>query len=229
MGSDLTVRSEEWIRDPSGLQYGPWLAQGVQHRFCGKQLIAPAGGAEIVYLQQVHGSTVVQVLGASASEFRTERTGDAWIIRRDAKPGVALGLRTADCLPIIVRSNESLALIHAGWRGLVGRVISAALAQITDRDDGIELLIGPAAGPMRYEVGAEVVRAIGETALTYESEGGKALLDLAGSALREVRRAVRGDVRCAVAPVCTIEDPEFNSYRREGTASGRNITWVIPT
>jgi len=69
------------------------------------------------------------VLPAEASGLQGE--GDALISERD---GLALCVVTADCVPVLLAGPDGLAAVHAGWRGIAGGVIPAALAGRTGLD-----------------------------------------------------------------------------------------------
>jgi polyphenol oxidase len=80
------------------------------------------------------------------------------------QPGLALGVRVADCLPIYLFSTESpiVGLAHAGWRGTRNRVIER-MAGVIQRKLGVppanlSYAFGPCIGPECYEIGSEVAR-----------------------------------------------------------------------
>ena len=76
-----------------------------------------------------------------------------------APPGQVCAILTADCLPVVARGRlgRPVAAAHAGWRGLAGGVIEAAVSGIAAVPPGRLLAwLGPAIGPEHFEVGAEV-------------------------------------------------------------------------
>ncbi len=159
--------------------------------------------------RQVHGATV------NRAESGTRGTpGDAiW----SDEPELPLLTLTADCLPIALAATGAqpvLALVHAGWRGLLAGVIEAALVQA---GRGAAAAVGPGIGPCCYEVGEEVAR-------PYRARFGDGVLrgrnlDLPAAALRVLR-----DAGCAVEHIdlCTSCDEErFFSHRRDGVQTGR--------
>jgi hypothetical protein len=107
-------------------------------------------------LKQVHGDRVITVtdpwpVGAGES-------ADAMVTDR---PGLALGIITADCAPVLFADAGAgvVGAAHAGWRGAVGGVIEATIAamqRLGARIDGIVAAIGPCIGQTSYEVGPDL-------------------------------------------------------------------------
>ncbi|MEE9301273.1 MAG: peptidoglycan editing factor PgeF [Alphaproteobacteria bacterium] len=82
---------------------------------------------------------------------------DALVTRR---PGIAIGVLTADCAPVLLVDPEVpvVGVAHAGWRGALGGILEAALAAMIGegaRPERIAALIGPCIGRDSYEVGPE--------------------------------------------------------------------------
>ena len=169
---------------------------------------------------------------AAASEPRGDAaTGEP---RADAAvtstPGVVLAVLTADCLPVVLaaRDGSEVAVAHAGWRGLQAGVLEATLAAMRTPVDTVQAWLGPAAGPLAYEVGAEVRGAFldsdGATAdgALRATRPGHWLCDL--YALARMRLAASGVADMAGGERCTISEPgAFFSHRRDGR-SGRMAT-----
>ena len=78
------------------------------------------------------------------------------------RPDLPLVIATADCLPIIVEGDVSVAVLHAGWRGVAAGIIAAGLAAMAELGDTPRrAAIGPSIGPCCYEVGDDVASTIG--------------------------------------------------------------------
>src|SRR5690606_24721713 len=83
-----------------------------------------------------------------------------------ARPGVLLAVSVADCVPVSLLDPErrSLALLHAGWRGVAGGIVERAAAEMEarygSRSERLWLHCGPAICGACYEVGPEVHRAV---------------------------------------------------------------------
>jgi purine-nucleoside/S-methyl-5'-thioadenosine phosphorylase / adenosine deaminase len=138
-------------------------------------------------------------------------TGDAlWT----DEPGVPLLALAADCVPIAIAAVEgppALAVVHAGWRGLVAGIVEAAAAAVGSR--ARQAIVGPAAGPCCYEVGREVSRRF-DVDLTRGR-----LLDLWEASERALRNAGVGTIERI--DLCTRCNPDlFFSFRRTGAPHG---------
>ena len=137
------------------------------------------------------------------------------------EPGRAMLLLTADCMPIAVaRANggaPAVAILHAGWRGLLAGIVSAGVRALRSRD--LAAAIGPSIGPCCYEVGEEVAEpfreAFGDDVIREGSH-----LDLWTAAERALRAA--GVEHVDRADVCTsCHGDRFFSHRRDHGRTGR--------
>ena len=124
-----------------------------------------AGLDDLVFARQVHGAAVRVVTaadrGGAAAPGGTVGDADALVT---SEPGPVLGVLVADCVPVVLHDPRArvLACVHAGWRGTVARATGAALAAMQTlgaRPGDVRAGIGPAIGPDRYQVGAEVAGA----------------------------------------------------------------------
>lgn len=112
------------------------------------------------WLRQVHGTAVLDADGRTVdgvpwSMDGEEPEADAAVTRR---AGVVLAVLHADCLPVLLCSEDGAVLgaAHAGWRGLAAGVIEATVAAMGVPGARLVAWLGPAAGATEYEVGAEV-------------------------------------------------------------------------
>ncbi|NNE11329.1 MAG: hypothetical protein HKN41_03700 [Ilumatobacter sp.] len=126
-------------------------------------------------LDQRHGTEVVRVPQPGAGDGMI---GDIAITdRTDA----VLGCWVADCAPVVLIGNDrELAVAHAGWRGLAGGVIDAAVDAMTEPVDAA--LLGPTIGPCCYEFGADdlaaVAAGVGSSAIAGRTTDGRPALDV---------------------------------------------------
>jgi YfiH family protein len=107
-------------------------------------------GAELKSLSQVHSATV-HVLPA----WEAKPEGDAMVT---ATPGLALGILTADCAPVLFADARArvIGAAHAGWKGALGGVLEATVAAMETlgaRRQDIHAAIGPCISQANYEVG----------------------------------------------------------------------------
>ena len=181
---------------------------------------------EVVSPHQVHSTTVRVVDERSRGQVCPET--DALVT--DA-PNVALMLRFADCVPILlcdpVRSVVGLA--HAGWRGTVagmaGAAVQAMVHEMGCRPEDIRAGIGPSIGPCCYEVGEEVAEAAssalaGASGLLESKPNGRWHLDLWAANRRQLAEA--GVCSIEVAGICTAcRTDEWFSHRAERGKTGR--------
>lgn len=135
-------------------------------------------------------------------------------------PGVPLLALAADCLPIaLARANgrtPALAVLHAGWRGLLGGIASTGVAALGG--GLVSAMIGPGIGPCCYEVGEEVAAPFRRAFGLGLVRDGK--LDLWSAAERALRAA--GCMHVERVDICTACTPEqFFSHRRDDGVTGR--------
>jgi len=187
--------------------------------------------ADPVWLHQVHGNAVVTITTAPAAPAAPP-TADAAVTRAAA---TVLTVRTADCLPLLFanRAGTVLAVAHAGWRGLASGVVESTLAAMRVPAAEIVAWIGPAIGPLAFEVGPDVLAAFSAddeaaAACFKPIREGKWMADLPGLARARLARAGVSEV--AGRHWCTHTDAErFHSYRRDPRA-GRMalLAWLAP-
>ena len=134
------------------------------------------------------------------------------------EPDLPILAFAADCLPIaLVRSNgeaPAVAVLHAGWRGLLGGVVAAGVAAL---GGALRACVGPAIGPCCYEVGDEVAEPF-EAAFGADVLRGPNL-DLWAAGERALRGA--GVEEVERVDLCTACNPDlFFSHRRTGKPRG---------
>ena len=107
-------------------------------------------GARLVTLYQTHSAAVVRAL----TGFDDRPPGDALVTDR---PGLALGILTADCTPVLLADRDAgiVGAAHAGWKGAIGGVtdaVIAAMEQLGAKRERIAAAIGPCVARASYEV-----------------------------------------------------------------------------
>ena len=165
------------------------------------------------FVRQVHGGTVIRVTGPGPAG-----SADGMITDH---PGLPITIATADCMPIIIEGDRSVALLHAGWRGVAAGILSEGLeAMLTLGDTPRRAAIGPSIGPCCYEVGEEVRSAIGDHAS--RTSGGTPSVDLWAAAVTRLP-----DLEIWRSDVCTCTEPGYRSYRRDATTKRQvAVAWL---
>lgn len=180
--------------------------------------------SEPVWLEQVHGTEVAL---AEASGCRP--VADACFTR---KKNTVCVVMTADCLPILLCDDAGTVVgaVHAGWRGLLDGVIEATVSAMLVPGEHLMAWLGPAIGPLAFEVGAEVRARFTEhdpsTRSAFIAREDKFLADI--YLLARHRLAIMGVNRIFGGEFCTYTEHErFFSYRRDG-ATGRmaSLIWL---
>jgi YfiH family protein len=141
-----------------------------------RSLCGDRAGFDLVTIRQVHSSLIWRV-GREAASAESQLTGDGLITD---KPGLLLGILTADCVPVLVADLRKAAVgaFHAGWRGAVDRIVEKGVGRMRmefgSRPEDLVAAIGPRIGPCCYPVGEEVRQRF------------EAQFDYAGELFREV-------------------------------------------
>lgn len=185
--------------------------------------------AEPVWLEQVHGTHVLNLDALSLADIAKDTPiADASYSRT---AGRVCTVMTADCLPVLLcnHAGTEVAAAHAGWRGLCDGVIEATAAQFSSPMDELIAYLGPAIGPQKFEVGAEVKRAFcglhPQAAGYFMPSGDKYLADIIG--LAKLRLSLLGINPIYSADICTVSDTDYFSYRRD-KVTGRmaSLIWL---
>lgn len=219
-------RYETGVSVPGGLNLGLHTGDDPRCVAVNRARVSAATGTPVAWLEQVHGTRVVQA-GAGTAGSGAPRA-DACVADR---PGVACAVMVADCLPVLIADTQGRAVgaAHAGWRGLADGVVEAAvaaLATLVPPGATFTAWLGPCIGPAHFEVGGEVRERFLATASAAEREATalafrpqparpeKYLADL--PALARLRLLRAGVTAIAASQACTYANPQaFYSYRRD--------------
>ena len=199
-----------------GSQDAPEHVAENRARMCAQLGLTPD---RLASLYQVHSAEVVTV---EAPFSRPERPrADAMVTR---VPGLALGIATADCGPILFADPEAgvVGAAHAGWKGALTGVIAATVAAMETlgaRRHRMVAVLGPTIGQAAYEVGPDFIARFRAEAPGMERFLGPgtrpdhAQFDLPSFILARLAEAEVGEA--TALNLCTYADPErFYSYRR---------------
>lgn len=190
-------------------------------------------GQRVHFLSQVHGSLTRALSGHEVQSELVRQEGDALVSRA---PDLACAVRSADCVPVLLADRRSGAVgaAHAGWRGAVGGVVSSAVRALRAISPDAELIaaIGPHISQAAFEVSADVAEAI----LCASRDSGiidgthtKPHVDLRRMLRAELRNLGLSETAIEDVSGCTVLEPaRFFSFRRDGKASGRHLSAIVP-
>lgn len=194
-------------------------------------------GSSLITAYQVHSATALTVAGpwpdapAQADGLATDR------------PGVALGVLTADCAPILFADAEAkvIGAAHAGWRGAVGGIAEAtvrAMESLGASRRRISAAVGPCIGVASYEVGPEfpvpflAADPANERFFRTATRDGHFTFDLAGYVTSRLAALGLGAVETLSFDTCANEE-RFFSYRRsclrKESDYGRELSAIVLT
>jgi YfiH family protein len=200
-----------------GLNCGPGSSDDADHVRENRSRVAAALRAQsLSSLHQVHSPDVVVLDTPIIGE---KPKADAMVT---ATPGVALGILTADCAPVLFEDAAAgvIGAAHAGWRGALGGVTDATIAAMIDLGadrERIRAVIGPTISQRAYEVGPEFLDSFmaedPEASRFFAGgQGDRMQFDLPGYLVNRLRAE---GVGAEWTGHCTYSDPaRFFSYRR---------------
>ncbi|HET7398522.1 MAG TPA: peptidoglycan editing factor PgeF [Intrasporangium sp.] len=167
----------------------------------------------LLFLDQVHGRTVVQASGPWETE---PPQGDGAVT---AVPGLALGVLVADCVPLLLHDARAgvVAAVHAGRPGMMAGIATEAVRRMRGLGaHDVHAVVGPSVCARCYEVPAELAEAAAAVspASAARSWSGTPAVDVAAGAIEQL--AAEG-VAVQRIPGCTREHDDLYSYRRDGT------------
>lgn len=179
---------------------------------------AVAPGAKLVTLHQVHSPTAVAVTAPFPDDARPH--ADALVTDH---PGLALGILTADCTPVLFADTQAgvVGAAHAGWKGALGGVIAAtleAMEALGASRENIAAAVGPTIARRSYEVDDDFFDRFAEADGANErffsgGREGRHQFDLEGYVVSRLAEA--GVTRIEALGLDTYSNPDlFYSYRR---------------
>lgn len=194
-------------------------------RRCAEALGLPADALH--GLRQVHGAAVAEV-GAAGWAEGAGPDADAVVTRRR---GVALGIVTGDCAPVLFADPGAgvLGAAHAGWRGAVAGVLEetvAAMERLGAARNRIAAAVGPCIAQAGYEVGPDLrdaVLARNAADARFFADGKREdrwHFDLAGYCAARLRALGLGAVDGAAAADTLADEARFFSHRRRTLNGG---------
>jgi hypothetical protein len=161
-----------------------------------------------------------------------QETGEADALITNV-PGLKVGIRTADCVPILLVdiALRAVGVVHAGWRGVVSGVAVSALnamgEEFGSRAENLRAAIGPCIRLDSFEVGPEVATQFQELFPEREDLHSQTHVDLVEANRRQMVRWGMAEQSIHDSGLCTVRERDwFHSYRRDGGQSGRMVSYV---
>jgi polyphenol oxidase len=180
---------------------------------------------KITYLLQKHGSEFHSVDSGNYRET-CGKDGDAIITNTS---GIAIGVFTADCVPIILVDSvkKVVAVVHAGWKGtylnIVKKVFEYMKKSMGCSESNVIAVLGPSIGPCCFEVGSDVA----DKFTFVNKDNDSYYVDLWKENAKQIEDCgVRKD-NIIGSGLCTMcEKDKFFSYRRDNGKTGRLGTFI---
>jgi len=203
-----------------------------------------APGAQLISMSQIHSAIVHTLCAQGAARLAQKLEGDALVT---ATPGLALGILTADCAPVLLADPEAkvIGAAHAGWKGALGEGGRGVLETTLDAMEGlgahrdrISAFIGPCISQADYEVGWDFRDRFLEPGLRNRrffvpsDKEGHYRFDLPGYVAQRLTAAGAGRVEMSGISTYPAENSYF-SFRRTTHAGepdyGRQISAIVLT
>jgi polyphenol oxidase len=202
----------------------------IHHGFGEKSDKAP----DAFQLKQVH-SNQIHVVTQSPLNYLPQIEGDA-IVTQCAQ--VAIGIRTADCLPILIYDPDSkvIAAVHAGWRGTEQKIVQKTIEKMQHDyptlTESLRVVLGPCIQTKNYEVDQDVERAFHDpvaikSQYLLPAANHKWHLDLQRANFLQLEQVGVLPDHIDILNHCTFGEPNrFHSYRRNKSQAGRQLSFI---
>ena len=137
---------------------------------------------------------------------------------------IYLMIQTADCMPIFMIDNIKgmIGLVHSGWKGTSNSIILSATSIFSNygsRIDDIEIYIGPSIKSCCYEIKYDVAKYFNPKFIIKNNQ--KSFLDLEKKVRYDLCEVGVKSSNIFISDICTYENKNFCSYRRDNDKSGR--------
>jgi hypothetical protein len=206
-----------------------------------QDIIAKAFGIapqRFIMVNQVHGDKILILDDASdRADKYTSAAFDAMVTDR---PGLALGIKTADCCPVFLVDTvrQVIGAVHAGWQGtalkIAAKTVDILRKRFASDPKDILAVVGPAIGPCCYEVDRRVYDAMARDShqtspfIPAESQGEKWLFNLPLANKLQVMEMGVPKANISSFPTCTACHKDiFFSHRGEKGKTGRQLNFIM--
>jgi polyphenol oxidase len=170
------------------------------------------------FLKQVHSDRVVRAPSPESADGH-------WTNEKEQ----ALGIYTADCLPVFCYDNGRAVAFHAGWRGVVAEIVSKGLRLISPVGSEAFAFVGPHLQAQSFEVHLDVAEKLEEAGgeLISHRDKKKAYIDLSLIVFQQLKKSGFSEKNIWIDKDNTFENPNYYSYRTTGKGTGRLISFIV--
>ena len=193
-----------------------------------KILFQQTGLKNLRYCRQVHGNCVIDVDDTTGASLENLPEADALV---SACRGVALGIFTADCVPIFILDTETpaIGIAHAGWRGTFARVAVNTLTHMKTCFgtvvENCRIHLGPAIQKCCYTVSTELLTQFAERFGCNVHDGTN--LNLQAANVNQLVEVGLPSTSISISPLCTACRTDlFYSHRAENGQTGRMLSYI---
>lgn len=176
--------------------------------------------------RQVHG-TKIQIV-PRLSRAKEYPDVDGFLTDQERQ---LVGIYTADCLPVLIADHQRgvIGALHAGWRGVRGKILTEALRQMRRRwrtqAGDVEFWFGPCIQACCFEVGWDVAR---HFPVSRRRRAGRWTVNLPQEVRREARRLGLREAKRRSLTACTMHESRYFSFRRDGGRERQiSIIWRV--
>lgn len=180
-----------------------------------------------VFCQQTHSNKMVVVDDTEKRKIIPNCDGLV-----TSNKNIKLCIKTADCLPITIKSTKVVAVVHAGWRGLRKNIVSNAIKLIkkefnVDSTD-LKIKIGPSIDKNNYLVKSDVYNVFKTKYSKYFEKvaDNQQEMDLSGICIDQILEAGGLKENITVSKISTFKNKKYSSFRRDKT-NKRFVTSVV--
>jgi YfiH family protein len=222
--SGVTLKNQH-IFPNTGLTFTPspiCSKEEVDHH---KKMLANEIGVKpkkMKFQHQIH-SDIIRVIDEESEET------DSDAMDTD-QHGLILCVKIADCAAILAYDpvNHAIAALHSGWRGTQQNITAKAINKMSElygsKPENLLLYISPCASGKNYEVGSDVADFFPRSIKPIRN--GKYLFDNTKELLLQLQEIGVPKNNIQTSNICTIENQDFHSYRRERERSGRMCAFI---
>jgi YfiH family protein len=181
------------------------------------------GISDIRYCHQIHSDLIHQ-----AESIQNLTDGDALITNRKR---VLIFVKIADCAGILIHDeqNNAIAAVHSGWRGtkaeILPRTISKMKTEYGTNPGDIRVFLSPMAQQENYEVKEEFLELFPDSVVT--NNQGRLFFSNRDELILQLLKIGVKKEQIESSDICTIANPEYHSFRRDGKKSGRMAAFIM--